>query len=80
MAAPGGLPVPHRLVDACARAWLALLCEARRDYRWHTSDVRTARPPTMGLALAKELLRRGEEAVRPLHLDAVLDAHEAEHG
>lgn len=73
------LPAPTHLRDACARALLTLAVEARRDYRWHTSDVRTARPPAMGLALCKDVLRRVEEAVRPLALDAVLDAWEADH-
>lgn len=70
--------MPHHIVDACARAWLSLLSEARSNYHWHTSDVRTAKPTAMGLALCRDILRRGEESLRPLKLDAVLDEFEAE--
>ena len=78
MSTPRTPVMPHRIGDTCARAWLALLSEARSDYRWHTSDVRTATPPAMGLALCHDILRRGEESLRPLALDAVLDEFEAE--
>lgn len=66
---------PDRIRDACARAYLSLLCEARAAYRYHTSDVRVAETPPMGLALARRILRDGEAALRPLDLDAVIDGY-----
>ncbi len=66
---------PERIRDACARAYLALLCEARAAYAYHTSDVRVAKPPEMGLALARRILRDGEAALRPLSLEAVIDGY-----
>lgn len=68
---------PERIRDACARAYLDILSEARGDYRWHTSDVRTAKPPAMGLALCKITLQRGRETLHPLDIDKVLDEWEA---
>lgn len=76
MTDPRPMP-PPAIVDRCARAYLDLLSEARQDYLWHTSDVRTAKPPAMGLALCKTTLQRGRETMRPLDLDAVLDEWEA---
>ena len=66
---------PERIRDACASAYLSLLCEARAAYTYHTSDVRVAETPPMGLALARRILRDGEAALRPLSLDAVIEAH-----
>lgn len=66
---------PERIRDACARAYLALLCEARAAYTYHTSDVRVAETPAMGLDLARRILRDGEAALRPLNLDAVVEAY-----
>lgn len=66
---------PERIRDACASAYLALLCEARAAYTYHTSDVRVAKEPAMGLALARRILRDGERALYPLSLDAVIEAY-----
>lgn len=68
---------PPAVTDRCARAWLTLAWEARRDYRWHTSDVRAAKEPAMSLALCKAIIQRAEEAAYPLNLDRVLDEWEA---
>lgn len=69
---------PPAIVDRCARAYLDMLSEARQDYLWHTSDVRTAKPPAMGLALCRLVIQRGRETLRPLDLDKVLDELDAE--
>ena len=66
---------PERIRDACAHAYLALLCEARAAYAYHTSDVRVAETPPMGLALARRILRGGERALCTPDLDAFLDGY-----